>query len=440
AAFARSARHPALFCVVVAVSGCALIGGGDGGGGDRPREGFRDRSAGRTTPRANAADPVPGVLVPAPKLPLEQRVARRLTGPSDPSLASATVTPGTPVAAANPPRAGERAGNGSKRGKPTATGGAGAGAGAGAGIGIVDADDIYEIDLELPRYRPGTDLFGEIRTVGSSTLTTLFNRWSEDFERIQSRIQLRITGGGSSAAVRPLVAGESDLAPMAREMTAREVESFKARWGYEPTRLTVALDAIAVFVHKDNPLKTLTVAQLEAVFGIDPKRGLSIPQTWGELGVTGPLASQRINRYGPRRNQGIYSVFRVLVLDGSDYTLAMQSEPVSSAVVQAAGADENGIAFSSRLFATRRTHPVAIAAQRGERSYLPTARNITDGRYPLARRLYVYVNKSPKEALPMPVAEFLRYVCSYEGQETLAQHGGIAMSREISDAECSSKL
>jgi phosphate transport system substrate-binding protein len=176
------------------------------------------------------------------------------------------------------------------------------------------------------------------------------------------------------------------------------------------------------------------------MFGIAPRRGLSIPQTWGELGVTGPLANQPINRYGPQRSQGIYSVFRALVLDGGDYTLAMQSEPVSSAVVQAAGADENGIAFSSRLFATRRTHRVALAAQRGETAYLPTARNITAGRYPLARRLYVYVNKSPKEALALPIAEFLRYVCSYEGQEKLAQDGGIALSREISDAECSSKL
>jgi phosphate transport system substrate-binding protein len=400
-----------LLGLLVALGGCAGAGG-SGGSGERVRDGFRDRSVGRTTPRADAATPVPGTLAPAPRLPVEQRIARRLNGPPEAVTASTTTMAGTPVTAVG--RADDR-----DRNRP---------------------EDVYEIDLELPRYRPGAHLNGEIRTVGSSTLTTLFGSWSDDFERTQGRIQLRITGGGSSAAVRPLIAGDSDIAPMAREMTAREIETFRARWGYGPTRLTVALDAIAVFVHKDNPLRSLNLAQLESIFALEPRGGLRTAQTWRDLGVTGPLASRPINRYGPRRTQGIHSVFRSLVLGGGEYTLSMQSEPVSSAVVQAAGADETGIAFSSRLFATARTRAVALAAAPADRAQLPTARNITEGRYPLVRRLYVYVNKPPDQPLPVHVAEFLRYVCSYEGQERLARDGGIALSREIGDAECSGRI
>lgn len=407
-----------LLALLVALGGCAAAGGA----GERGRDGFRDRAVGRTTPRADAATPVPGTLAPAPRLPLEQRISRRLNGPPDGSAASTTPTAGTPVTAVG--RAGDRTGDRDRAGDRDRE----------------RPEDAYEIDLELPRYRPGAHLNGEIRTVGSSTLTTLFGSWSDDFDRMQGRIQLRITGGGSSAAVRPLIAGESDLAPMAREMTAREIETFRARWGYGPTRLTVALDAIAVFVHKDNPLRSLTLAQLESIFALEPRGGLRAVQTWRDVGVTGPLSSRPINRYGPRRTQGIHSVFRTLVLGGGDYTLAMQSEPVSSAVVQAAGADEAGIAFSSRLFATARTRALALAAAPADRAQLPTARNITDGRYPLVRRLYVYVNKPPDQPLPVHVAEFLRYVCSYEGQERLARDGGIALSREIGEAECAGRI
>lgn len=375
----------ALAAVVLLLAGCAT------GDGERAREGLVDRSVGRTGPRADGGAPVAGTLAPAPKVALEQRPTRRLQGPAEAGDAGST-------------------------------------------------GPAFVLDESLPRYRPGSNLHGEIRTVGSSTLTTLFSGWSEEFERIQARIRLRITGGGSAAAVGPFVAGESDLAPMAREMNGREIESFRRRWGYEPTRVTVALDAIAVYVNKDNPLRALTLPQLDAVFAIEPRRGEPIAQTWGALGVTGPLADAPIHRYGPRRSQGIHSVFRTLVLEGGDYTLAMRSEWVSSAVVQSAGADEAGIAFASRLFATQRTRAVAIAAAPGQPAWLPTAADIASGRYPLARRLYVYVNRSPTTGIPLHVAEFLRYVCSYEGQQRLAQDGGIAMTREISERECVAML
>ncbi|MGE0800721.1 MAG: PstS family phosphate ABC transporter substrate-binding protein [Lautropia sp.] len=433
------ARLAGMLLAGVLLAGCGVFGGsgGTGNAGERARDGLRDRAAGRSTPRSNAGDPVPGTLVPAPKLPPGERFARRRDGAPAavaPTAAAVSAAPAAPAAAVVPaaPAAGAAAAAAIAGGDPQAR--------ALATSALFSEDGVYAIDLELPRYRPGTNLYGEVRTVGSSTLTNLFNRWSEEFERIQTRIQLRITGGGSAAAIRPFIAGESDLAPMAREMTAREIASFKERWGYEPTRLTVALDAIAIYVNKGNPLKTITLPQLDAIFGIEPKRGVAAPATWGDLGITGPLAGQPINRYGPRRSQGIYTVFRAQVLGGGDFTLALQSEPVSSSVVQSAGADDAGIAFASRLFATLRTRVLAVAERPGAEPYLPTSDHVTAGRYPLSRRLYVYVNKSPKDGIPLHVAEFLRYVCSFEGQSQLARDGGIALTRELGEQECAGRL
>jgi phosphate transport system substrate-binding protein len=387
--------------LLAAAVACAVLAGCAGTAvGEKLRAGFKDRSAQRTTARPNASPPQPGELVPAPPRPaLQDRIARKLDGPPETSMHT---LPGAQSAA---------------QGEPP-----------------------YEIDIGLPQYRPGSNMAGVIKSVGSSTLTNLLNRWSEEFERIHPRVDLNITGGGSSAAMRPLVAGTSDLAPMSRELNVREIAGFKERWGYEPLRLTVALDAVAVYVNKDNPLRSLDLRQLDALYSINPKRGGSRVLTWGELGVTGPLAGRVISLHGPRRTHGIYSVFRTMVMQEAGYRVEMQSEPVSSAIVQAPGSDDAAIAFASVFFNTRRTHQLAIAAAPGKPAVAPTAQSITDGSYPLARKLHVYVNKPPGKDLPVLVAEFLRYVCSRQGQEVLARDGGIALSQELSESECAGRL
>ena len=392
-------RLPAL--VLAGLTSFSLIAGcAEMGQGDRTRAGLRDHSVARTTPRPNASAPQPGELVPAPaRPPLQERIAHKLDVPPE-SVAPAS----------------------------------------GSGRQATANPDGYEIDTELPEYRPGSNMAGEIKSVGSSTLTTLLNRWSEEFRRIHPRVDLDITGGGSSAALRPLIAGTSDFAPMSRELNARELASVKERWGYEPLRLTVALDAVAVYVNKDNPLRSLDLRQLDALYSIAPKRGGTRPVTWGELGVSGPLATREIALYGPRRTHGIYSVFRTMVMQEAGYRVEMQSEPVSSAIVQAPGSDETAIAFASRFFSTRRTRQLAIAEAPGKQAFAPTAKNIASGAYPLSRKLYLYVNKPPGGAMPAHVAEFLRYVCSRQGQEVLARDGGIALTRELGEAECAGLL
>ncbi len=346
--------------------------------GERLRTGLRDRAAPRTTPRPNAEAPRQGELVVAPARPEQQQAALR--------------------------------------------------------------QQEAEIDPDLPQYRPGSNIAGVIASSGSSTLTTLLNLWSEEFRRIHPRVDVQITGGGSSAAMRPLLAGTSDIAPMSREMTASELASFKERWGQEPLRLTVALDAVAVYVNKENPLRSLDLRQLDAIYSIAPKRGGTTPRVWGDLGVKGRLADKPINLHGPRRAHGIYSVFREMVLLDAGYRIEMQSEPVSSAIVQAPGSDETAIAFASRFFNSQRTRQLGIAVEPGRPAVAPSAQTIANGTYPLSRRLYLYVNRSARRPLEPQVTEFLLYVCSRQAQEVLAREGGIAITRAIGDDECSGKL
>jgi phosphate transport system substrate-binding protein len=347
--------------------------------GERLRAGWRDRAAPRTTPRPNASVPLQGVLVAAPVRPVAQ--AR-----------------------------------------------------------VVEQTNGYVIDEDLPQYRPGSNLAGVVKSVGSSTLTTLLNLWSEEFRRIHPRVVVDVTGGGSSAAMRPFLAGTSDIAPMSRELTAAELAGFKQQWGYEPLRLTVALDAVAVYVNKNNPLRRLDLRQLDALYSIAPRRGGTPPRVWSDLGVTGPLAPKAISLHGPRRTHGIHSVFRAMVLQGENYRIEMQAEPVSSAIVQAPGSDEAAIAFASRFFDSQRTRQLELAEEPGQPAYAPTAANIASGSYPLSRRLYLYVNRGPDRRLEPQVAEFLLYVCSRQGQEVLAREGAISITRAIGDEECAGRL
>lgn len=295
-------------------------------------------------------------------------------------------------------------------------------------------------DPKLPDYVQKSLNAAQIRSVGSSTLTTLINRWDDDFRRIHANITFNVTGGGSGTAPVALMAGEADIAPMSRPMTAKEVADFKAKFGYEPTRVVVALDALAIFVHKDNPVKQLTLKQLDALYSRVPKRGGMPATRWGEVGVENELKERAIVLRGPSTTHGMYSLFREMVLQNGEYRYEMASEPVSSAILQGVGADEAAIGFASVVYATRRTRIVPIAADDNGEALQPTQANIESGRYPLTRQLFVYVNKKPGDALQPAVLAFLSYVCSRQGQAGLAGQGGIPLNAELAQRECLDKL
>jgi phosphate transport system substrate-binding protein len=297
-----------------------------------------------------------------------------------------------------------------------------------------------KVDANIPEYVRATGVGGTIRSTGSSVLSNLLFRWSTEFKSIYPGTEVDITGGGSESAPIALTAGTTDLAPMSRPMNAREIESFKTRFGYEPTRITVALDAIAVYVHKDNPIQALTFKQLDQIFSTTQKRGGTSARVWGDVGATGTWAAREIELKGPNRTQGIYSVFRDAVLQGGEFRFEMRAEPVASSIVQAVGATPEAIGFASYFYASARTRSLAIAIDDPANALPPTQAHVLSGRYPLTRKLYVYVNKKADTPLATAPLELLRYICSRSGQDVVARDGNYPLSAALVNAECAGAL
>ena len=305
---------------------------------------------------------------------------------------------------------------------------------------IESAVPAITVDARLADYRRIDKLEGKIRSIGSSTLSNLMNRWVEAFKLLYPNVEVDVTGGGSSMALAALLENRTDLAPMSRPMNAKEMNDFQAKFGYPPTRITVALDAIAIYVNKTNPLEALTLTQLDSVFSASHKRGGDSIKTWGQLGLRGEWADLDIQPKGPAKTHGMYTVFKEMVMENGEYRYDLKSEPVSTSIVQNVGAEKSAIGFASYFFSSRRTRPLALSPTNSGPYFLPTQQNCLEGKYPLARFLYVYVNKKPRTTLNSVTGHFLGFICSKQGQETSAKEGNYPLNANVSVKECFGNL
>lgn len=296
------------------------------------------------------------------------------------------------------------------------------------------------LDPAIPAYTRQPSIAGTVNSTGSSTLSNLLFRWAADFKLTYPNVEVNIVGGGSDTAPVALLAGTADLAPMSRPMNTAEATAFKTKFGYEPTRVTVALDAIAIYVNKNNPLKQISLTQIDAVFSSSYKRGAAPVKTWGQLGLTDDWQSRTIELKGPSRAQGIYGLFRELALDGGDFRFDMKPEPVASSIVQGVGADEKAIGFASYFYVSARARPLAVSKNDDGPFVLPTQEGVLSGAYPLSRMLYIYVNKPPASALPAAVRELLRFICTEPGQAVVARDGNYPLSAALASKECLAQI
>lgn len=301
----------------------------------------------------------------------------------------------------------------------------------GALIGASPQPAMEFVDGGLPRYEAGeADLAGSIVSVGSTTVGNLLSRWADAFRALHPQTSVTITGAGSGTAPPALNSGAAALAPMSRPMNAGEIGAFRAKFGYEPTRITVAIDALAVFVNAENPIDALSMEQIDTIFSDDCKRGGETARTWGDLGLTGEWADMPLIVYGFRDTAGGYALFRELVLKGGEYRKDISVQPGSSAIVNGIGAYPNAVGYASQFFQTRRTRMVPIRDESGA-AHSPDARSCENGKYPLARELFVYINKAPDKPLDPTVEAFLRFILSYEGQLIAAEDGNFPMSAPL---------
>ena len=288
------------------------------------------------------------------------------------------------------------------------------------------------VDAGIPQYNKASGVSGSLSSVGSDTLANLMTLWGEEYKKLYPNVTIQIQAAGSSTAPPALTEGTATLGPMSRMMKSEEVEAFEARHGYKPTAIPVAVDALAIYVHKDNPLPGITIPQVDAIFSAT--RACGHPKditTWGELGVTGDLANQTIQIFGRNSVSGTYGYFKEVALCKGDFKNSVNEQPGSASVVQGVTKSLNSIGYSGEGYRTSGVRMVPVAKKAGGEFVEVNAANALSGKYPLSRFLYVYVNKHPNEPLPPLEGEFLRMVLSQTGQNIVVKDGYIPLPAKV---------
>ena len=289
-----------------------------------------------------------------------------------------------------------------------------------------------EVDSRIQPYQKASGISGSASSIGSDTMNNLMALWLEGFRRHYPNVRIQIEGKGSSTAPPALIEGTAQFGPMSRAMKSTEKDKFEERFGYPPTPLRTSLDALAVFVNKDNPLEGMTLPQVDAVFS-KTRRGGHGEQIarWGQLGLGGEWATARISLYGRNSASGTYGFFKSVALFKGDYLDEVKEQPGSASVVQGVTEDRYGVGYSGIGYRTSGVRVVPLAEAEEMPFENASLANVLDGSYPLGRFLYLYVNKTPGEPLDPLVREFARFVFSREGQEIVIKDGYMPVPFEV---------
>jgi len=307
-----------------------------------------------------------------------------------------------------------------------------------AGAGVLVAAQAQKVDSALPPYAKTSGVSGSLNSIGSDTMNNMMALWAETYRKFYPNVKIQIEGKGSSTAPPALTQGTSQLGPMSRQMRATEIDAFEAKYGYKPIELRSSYDSLAVYVNKDNPIEKLTLAQVEAIFSKGRKRGYNQNvTTWGQLGLTGDWANRPISLYGRNSASGTYGFFRETVLKNGDYKDTVKEQPGSASVVQGITEDRFGIGYSGIGYKTSGVRVLPLAeTDKGPFSDGNYA-DVTSGKYPLWRFLYIYVNKAPGKPLDPLVKEFVKLIFSKEGQEVVIKDGYYPVTAAIAKEELS---
>ena len=285
------------------------------------------------------------------------------------------------------------------------------------GLSLAQAQAV-KIDQALTDYQPVSGISGKLTSIGSDTLNNLMTFWAEEFKKIYPNVSIEIEGKGSSTAPPALIAGTAQLGPMSRKMKAEEVDQFEKKYGYKPRIVGVAIDALAVYVNKDNPIKSLTLQQVDSIFSATRKRGGQNFTTWGQLGLTGEWANKPISLYGRNSASGTYGFFKEHVLKNQDFASSTATLPGTAAIVNAVLKDPNGIGYGGYGY-SKGIHVVGVSATDGGAAITPSEQSVRNGTYPISRFLYIYLRNRPTGELK----SYIDWILSEEGQQIVKQVG-----------------
>ncbi len=288
------------------------------------------------------------------------------------------------------------------------------------------------VDPGLENYELASGVSGNLSSVGSDTLANLMTLWAEAFKRAYPNVNIQIQAAGSSTAPPALTEATSNLGPMSRKMKDKEIEAFENRYGYKPTAVPVAIDALAVYVHKDNPIEGMSIAEVDAVFSSTRKCGDEADiSAWGQLGLDGPWQQRDVQLFGRNSVSGTYGYFKKTALCKGDFKNTVNEQPGSASVVQSVSTSINGIGYSGIGYKTSSVRAVPLAKKTDGNYVAATPANAVKGAYPLSRFLYVYINKAPNKPLSPLEREFVKLVFSREGQEVVVKDGYIPLPAAV---------
>lgn len=285
------------------------------------------------------------------------------------------------------------------------------------------------LDPALPAYTPVPGVSGTLNSIGSDTLNNLMTLWAEGFKAKYPNVVIQIEGKGTSTAPPALIAGTAQIGPMSRPMKGEEIDEFEKKMGYKPTEVKVAIDALAVYAHKDNPIEGMTMAQVDGAFSTTRKLGGTDITDWGQLGLDA-WKGRPISLFGRNSASGTYGFFKEHALGKGDFRSSVKEQPGSSGVVQGVGSDLYSLGYSGIGYRTAAVKPVPLGTEAGK-IFEPSYDNCLSGDYPLARFLYVAVNKKPAAAMDTLTKEFLKFVLSKDGQEIVVKDGYYPMPAEV---------
>ena len=299
---------------------------------------------------------------------------------------------------------------------------------AAAGVGAASA--FAAVDPAIPGYEKTSGVSGNLSSVGSDSLANLMTLWAEEYKKAYPNVNIQIQAAGSSTAPPALTEGTANLGPMSRKMKDVELQAFEQKYGYKPTAIPVAVDALAVFVHKDNPIKQLTMQQVDGIFSATKLCGGSDISKWGDLGLTGEWADKPIQLFGRNSVSGTYGYFKEEGLCKGDFKANVNEQPGSASVVQSISSTINAIGYSGIGYRTASVRAVPLVNKKGEVEEANET-NALSGKYPLARFFYVYVNKAPNKPMSPLEAEFVKLVLSQQGQQVVVKDGYIPLPAKV---------
>lgn len=306
-----------------------------------------------------------------------------------------------------------------------------------------------QVHSAIPTYAPISDLDGGFVITGSETMQPMLSQLVSRFRQIYPKTKIAIQTQGTEKGYKQFVSdqaqirrgdgfysgqqvsGSAAVLASSRDLTSEEMQNFRARHGYDPIGVPVAMGAVVIYVNKDNPIQGVSLEQLDAIFGRDRKRGyLEDISTWGQVGVQGKLAQQSIHLYGRDAGSATRTIMKTVALLDGEFKGTIQEQPGPATQIIAIGKDPAAIGYVGTGFRTSAVRPLPLAERAGMPFVEATPESVTNGSYPMGRFLYLYAKKDSGSDWKPMIREFLRFVNSREGQQIVTRSGVFPLTSE----------